>query len=614
MHTSRLIPTTATSLVTAAMLAMTTIAATLLAAALVVATPATAHAVTDTADDLYIGPGETYTLGGTHSYNISVEIAATGTLYIPAYDGSANTGYLELSAPIVDIDGTIDGEGRGYRGSPPPYGGDGEGPGGGSNPGGGGGYGGAGGASGWGNPGGPTYGTDFGHDIQMGSGGAHESGGDGGNGGAMFKCVAGDVSITGTITCDGEDGEDVASMDGGGGGSGGGVYIQSSEIFLSGNVYARGGDGGDCLTRRGGGGGGGGRVKFICCSMNLSGGNYTSTPGAGGIGSQTSYNGQPGVGGVCYVGSIDEPTTTSITDVANDQGRQVRVSWNKSCLDDASKPDPVTHYTIWRRIDELRAGDAQGQQRIAYPPGDWDFVLDVPARGEDGYNAIVPTLADSNASGTHWSVYFVSGVTDNPFVYYDSAPDSGYSVDNLSPEAPGGFVLARVGDANEMEWDESMDADFAYFTLHRGDSEGFVPDAGNLVTTLTGTSYGDDGPILSFYKLAAVDLNDNISLYSLAAPDVTGIPDDNELALTLRVISPVNGGITVEYTLADQQPARLRLYDVAGRLVAERALSPTTEGARAATLADQSDLASGVYFVHLQQGEQTRVGRVVVLK
>ncbi len=592
-----------------------TIAALLAAAFLLIGTALPARAVIDDADNLYVGPAETYTLGGVHSYNVAVEIAATGILYIPAYDGTANTGYLEVSAPSVNIDGTIDGDGRGYRGSPPPLGGDGEGPGGGSNPGGGGGYGGAGGASGWGNPGGPSYGTDYGPDIQMGSGGAHQSGGDGGNGGAMFKCVAGDVSITGAVNCDGEDGEDVASMDGGGAGSGGGVYIQAPEIFLSGNVYARGGDGGDCPTRRGGGGGGGGRVKFICCHMTLSSGNYTSSAGAGGIGSQASYDGQPGTAGVCYSGSIDEPSITAIADVGNDQGRQVRLTWSRSCLDDASKPDPVTHYTIWRRIDGLRAaGEAHAQERMLYPPGDWDFVLDVPARGEDDYNAVVPTLADSNASGMHWSVFFVSGVTDNPFFYYDSPPDSGYSVDNLSPAAPGGFVLARVGDTNEMDWEESLDADFAYFSLHRGGSETFIPDAGNLVTTLIGTSYDDGGPILSFYKIAAVDFNGNVSVYSLAPPDVTGVPDENELALTLRVISPVSDGITVEYILPSRQPANLRLYDVAGRLITERALSPATEGAHTAVLADRSDLASGVYFVHLEQGGETRVGRVVVLK
>ena len=589
----------------------TLLVAALLTVSLLLAAVVPAHAIIDDANQLYIGPGESYTLGGAHSYDVSVYVDGLGVLYIPEYDGTTNTGWLELKAPLITIDGSIQGSGCGYRGSPPPYGGDGEGPGGGSNPGGGGGYGGAGGASGWGNPGGAPYASPTGTDIEMGSGGAHQSGGDGGDGGGMLRLIADEIIVSGAVLVNGQDGQDHATHDGGGAGSGGGVYMQAPDIYLDGLVSASGGDGGDCPARRGGGGG---CIRFFCCEFVLASGDYTTSGGAGGLGSQASYNGQPGAAGVVYIGTINEPSITTITDVDNDQGRQVRLSWSRSCLDDPSEPDPVTHYAIWRRIDELRGGDPRAPERLSYPPGAWDFVLNVPARGEDGYNAIVPTLADSNASGMHWSVYFVSGVTDDPFVYYDSAPDSGYSVDNLSPAAPGGFVLARVGDTNEMDWEESLAEDFAYFTLHRGDSEGFTPDAGNLVTTLTGTSYDHDGPILSWYKLAAVDFNGNVSLYSLAPPDVTGVPDETELALKLRVISPVRDDVTVEYALANRQPASLVLYDVAGRLVTERTLNPAVEGPHTVTLAARTELASGVYFARLQQGDERRTGMVVVLK
>jgi hypothetical protein len=33
----------------------------------------------------------------------------------------------------------------------------------------------------------------------------------------------------------------------------------------------------------------------------------------------------------------------------------------------------------------------------------------------------------------YWSVFFVSAVTPDPLVYYDSEPDSGYSLDNIPP-------------------------------------------------------------------------------------------------------------------------------------------------------------------------------------
>jgi len=571
----------------------------------------TALAVIDNADMLYVGPGENYTLGGSHSYNVSVEVAPTGILYITAYSGGANTGFLELYAPTIIIDGILDGNGRGYRGATAQ--GQGEGPGGGSIDGAGGGYGGAGGNSGWGNPCGPAYGTASGPDIEMGSGGGMPGGGAGGNGGGMVRLEAHGVGLGGMITVNGANGLDHGTWDGGGGGSGGGIFIKADLCVLHGFLSVDGGDGGNCPARSGGGGGGGGRIKVFYCGLeNFA--TWSVSGGVGGAGGGYVGPGQPGNLGTAHLQVALEPMVSSIADVGNDQGRQVRISWYKSCLDDPSEPAPVTHYTIWRRIDEVRsAGEGDDQGRL-YPPGDWDFVLDVPARGESQYNAVVPTLADSNASGMHWSTFLVSGVKDDPFVYYDSAPDSGYSVDNLSPAPPAEFLLTRVGDTNQMVWEESPEEDFAYYSLHRGESESFLPDETNLVATLIATNYDDDGPILSFYKLAAVDFNGNTSVYALAAPDVTGADDPESFSLSLRVISPAGEDVVVEFVLPTEEPATLNLYDVAGRLVTGFEAGSRSAGRYTADLADKSKLASGVYFVRLEHGGNTKVARVVVIR
>jgi len=578
-------------------------------AVLLLAVSPTALAVTDDADYLYVGSGETYTLGGTHEYNVSAVVAYGGTLYVAAYNGSANTGHLKLVAPYISIGGTIDGTGRGYRAV---FHDDGEGPGGDNYPCSGGGYGGAGGAGGWGNPGGATYGTFSGPDIDMGSAGGGSSGGQGGNGGACVILFTEYLEHSGVIVVDGESGDDHANMDGGGGGSGGGIFISADQaiVYIGAWLRAYGGDGGDCPVRKAGGGGGGGRIKILSCDY-VNNGTAAAYGGSGGTGNP---NGQAGSSG-SYSNRVPvEPDITAIDDVGNDQGRQVRLQWNRSCWDDAGAMTPVTHYTIWRRIDP-RPG--RGEQdavkgRLSYPPGDWDFLLDIPARGEEQYHTVVPTLADSNTAGIHWSVYFISGVTDDPFTYYDSYPDSGYSVDNLSPAPPAGFLLARIGDTNHMEWEESLEEDFAYYSLHRGDSEGFTPDETNLVVEQATTGYDDDGPVLSYYKLAAVDFNGNASLYALAPPDVAGVPD--QLALALRTISPVGDQVTVEFVLPTEAPATLRLFDVAGRLVAERSANPGAPGRYNLALADRTELASGVYFVQLRHGEQTRNGNVVLLK
>lgn len=126
----------------------------------------------------------------------------------------------------------------------------------------------------------------------------------------------------------------------------------------------------------------------------------------------------------------------SITDVGNDQGQQVRIKWDRCSYDSDGSSVTITQYSLWRRIDQFLGPNSKNNpyNRTSYPPGDWDFVKTVPARGESTYNTICPTLADSTKKGgMYWSVFFVSAMTPDPLVYFDSEPDSGYSLDNIPP-------------------------------------------------------------------------------------------------------------------------------------------------------------------------------------
>jgi len=115
--------------------------------------------------------------------------------------------------------------------------------------------------------------------------------------------------------------------------------------------------------------------------------------------------------------------------VGNDQGKQVRVKWERSWYDVVGSPIPITEYSIWRRIDQYKESDGG-----KYPPGEWDFIKTVPACGESTYSTICPTLADSTlADSMYWSVFFVRAHTEIPTTYFDSDPDSGYSLDNIPP-------------------------------------------------------------------------------------------------------------------------------------------------------------------------------------
>jgi hypothetical protein len=97
-------------------------------------------------------------------------------------------------------------------------------------------------------------------------------------------------------------------------------------------------------------------------------------------------------------------------------------------------------------------------------------------------------------------------------------------------------------------------------------------------------------------------------------PDVTGADDPESFFLSVRVVSPAGDKVAVEFVLPTSEPATLGLYDVAGRLVAAREVGSRSAGRYTADLAGRSNLASGVYFVRLEQGGSAKVARVVVVR
>lgn len=213
----------------------------------------------------------------------------------------------------------------------------------------------------------------------------------------------------------------------------------------------------------------------------------------------------------------------SITDVGNDQGRHVRTRWVATVLDAPGSPTPILEYSLWRRVEPGLKTSAEADQPrsvpMAFPPGEWDYVLSVPARGEASYSTVAPTLCDSTASGICWSTFFLSAQTADPLVFVDTPPDSGYSVDNLAPGVPQSLGVDYDPAGNDVAWQQSTDADFRFFRIYRSMNPVFVPGPGNLVNEVVSPAWTDPtGDTSSSYKVAAVDLSGNEG--PAAAPSV----------------------------------------------------------------------------------------------
>jgi hypothetical protein len=334
------------------------------------------------------------------------------------------------------------------------------------------------------------------------------------------------------------------------------------------------------------------------------------------------------------------PDITSIIDIPNDQGRQVRISWDKVCFDEIGGPVTVTEYAVYRKIDYyLVSDDSPGNMEstrpassvpeevqrgpLLYPPGDWDYLLSVPARVENEYSVVVPTLADSTISeGMYYSTFFVSALTPTPGIYFDSAPDKGYSVDNLSPSAPGGFGIAYNAGSNLLTWDESLDADFDYFRIYRGEEQDFEPVPGNLVQVTTGTEWLDtvDEGWRYYYKLSAVDFSGNES--DPKGPGVATGVDMPELptvfALHQNSPNPFNPITTIRFDLPVSADVTLSVYGVKGQRVRILLNGQMTAGRKSVKWDGRSDtgtaVASGVYFYRLSAGEFMETRKMILIR
>jgi hypothetical protein len=355
-----------------------------------------------------------------------------------------------------------------------------------------------------------------------------------------------------------------------------------------------------------------------------------------------------------YTGGVVNPSCTSleiewmydfavietIEDIPNDQGKQARLTWARSANDDAASSRPITQYAIFREIDPNLS--AQGEwvdhrrrhdypidllspQHLAFMPPGWDFITTVPAFAEDGYSTVVPTLRDSTITdGIYNTTFLVRAATATPSNFFDSPPDSGYSVDNLAPFIPQGFGVAyNTGSGNQLSWDPSDDADFQYFRIYRSTDPNFTPTPGDLIHSTTDTNWLD-GISQAWqynYKITATDFSGNES--GPASPNtVTATPSHvipTHFALHQSTPNPFNPATAIRYDVpAPGGRVTVKIYDVSGRLIRTLLDDHQTPGQKKVVWDGSNDIgqeaASGVYFYRMQAPNYEKTLKMILVK
>ena len=312
-----------------------------------------------------------------------------------------------------------------------------------------------------------------------------------------------------------------------------------------------------------------------------------------------------------------EPQILSIADIARDQGRSVRVRFARSDQDLPGASTPITSYEVYRRVDALKGAAPVGDPgNAALQLDGWDYVGTTPAHGETAYSLVVPTLADSTiADGLHWSVFLVRATSASPYVFYDSAPDSGWSVDNLAPAAPGGLALA----SGVLSWTSSAAADFDYFSVY-GSAAGQLDGSAVLLQNTTGTSAAlTDGQAHPYYYVTATDFSGNRGPAARAmAP--SGVGDSGltgRWSLSAQP-NPFNPRTAITFELAAPGDIALDLYALDGAHVRSLLAAPLDIGHHQVNWDGRDDsgraVAAGAYLARLRAGAVTLTQRLMLVR
>ena len=272
------------------------------------------------------------------------------------------------------------------------------------------------------------------------------------------------------------------------------------------------------------------------------------------------------------------PGIQAITDMPEDEGGYVGIQFSGSDFDCCFNTFDITHYSVWRELDLEMLIRHSGETVLLTLPGNnrtrtdssyWEYLGETPAVGFENYGYTAETIMDSSDAGYNWNNYLIIAHTPNPGILFISEPDSGYSVDNLAPDAPTNLRASVVDTTILLDWHMSEALDLQYYTIYRSTDPELIVDEGNLLSYATDTSFVDasaEWNTYYYYQATATDYSGNTSdasnlvesfVYVNYAPIIDPIDDistneDTPVAVEITVYDENGDSLSINTESSDE--------------------------------------------------------------
>jgi len=200
---------------------------------------------------------------------------------------------------------------------------------------------------------------------------------------------------------------------------------------------------------------------------------------------------------------------------------------------------------------------------------------------------------------------------------------SGYSVDNIAPGIPQGFMASTADDGILLSWQPVEDPDFQYYVLEKA-LDTYFTNPEIIMTTdsvYVDTLFEYDQTF--YYRLAALDYSGNQGLYTgWVEATVQLALDDNlipaEFALHQNYPNPFNPLTQIKYDLPEDAVVSINIFDLMGRNIKTLMSSQQSAGYHSikwdATNNYGETVSAGMYLYIIQAGEFRQTKKMLLLK